>query len=49
MAAETGPLTEFLSKMNENLLMTINSQPQVNSCPSNDLVHGWGPENGYVY
>lgn len=35
--------------MNQNLMFTINSQPQVNSCPSADPIYGWGPENGYVY
>lgn len=49
LAAETGPLTDFLSNMNQNLMYTINSQPQVNACPSTDSTHGWGPEGGYVY
>lgn len=49
LALETGPLTEFLTTMNKNHLLTINSQPQVNACPSSDEIHGWGPGDGYVY
>lgn len=29
--------------------MTINSQPAVNGCRSDDSVYGWGGAGGYVY
>lgn len=48
-APETGVISEHLARLNELGFLTINSQPAVNGAPSNDLVHGWGPSNGYVY
>ena len=35
--------------MNQNKLLTINSQPRVNGAKSTDPSYGWGPEKGYVY
>lgn len=35
--------------LNQNKLLTINSQPAVNGLSSSDAKFGWGPENGYVY
>lgn len=35
--------------MNENKLLTLNSQPCVNGAKSTDEKYGWGPEKGYVY
>lgn len=36
-------------KLNQNKLLTINSQPKCNGAKSTDPKFGWGPENGYVY
>jgi methylenetetrahydrofolate reductase (NADPH) len=38
-----------LLKMNQNMLLTVNSQPKVNGAKSTNPKYGWGPENGYVY
>ncbi|CCA74929.1 probable MET13-putative methylene tetrahydrofolate reductase [Serendipita indica DSM 11827] len=48
-AAETTVISEHLAKLNELGFLTINSQPAVNGLPSTDKIHGWGPENGFVY
>lgn len=48
-ARETSVIDRQLAKMNEIGFLTINSQPAVNGANSNDPVHGWGPEGGYVY
>ena len=48
-ARETSVIDRQLAKMNEIGFLTINSQPAVNGASSNDPVHGWGPEGGYVY
>lgn len=39
----------MLKTLNENLFLTINSQPQVNGAKSSDPAFGWGPTNGYIY
>jgi len=49
LAEETKTILPFLIFMNENLFLTINSQPKVNGVPSTDEVFGWGKKNGYVY
>ena len=49
LALETGPLLENLAKLNERGILTINSQPNVNSAPSDHSVYGWGPKGDYVY
>lgn len=46
---ETSVIGDFLKKLNQNYLFTVNTQPRVNSLPSDDSVFGWGPEGGYVY
>ena len=38
-----------LVQLNNKLIITINSQPQINGIRSNDPIHGWGPKDGYVY
>lgn len=38
-----------LLNLNNNLIFTINSQPQINGIRSNDIIHGWGPRDGFVY
>ena len=48
-AAETTVISEHLAKLNEVGFLTINSQPAVNGVLSTDKIHGWGPENGFVY
>lgn len=42
-------MTDILVLMNQNKLLTLNSQPQVNGAKSTDEKFGWGPANGYVY
>jgi len=49
LSAETSEINEQLLKLNENKLLTINSQPKCNGVKSTDSKFGWGPENGYVY
>lgn len=49
IALETADISEILVRMNQNKLLTINSQPAVNSCKSTDAKYGWGPKGGYVY
>jgi len=47
---ETSYIREKLIWLNENGLLTINSQPSVNGAKSSDKDFGWGPsKNGYVY
>ncbi|KIY71868.1 methylenetetrahydrofolate reduct [Cylindrobasidium torrendii FP15055 ss-10] len=48
-AGETSVIADTLARMNELGFLTINSQPAVNGCRSDDKLHGWGPSNGYVY
>jgi methylenetetrahydrofolate reductase (NADPH) len=49
LALETSDLTDILVLMNQNKLLTLNSQPKVNGAKSSDEKYGWGPANGYVY
>lgn len=49
LAPETNDLTDILTLMNQNKMLTLNSQPMVNGAKSNDEKYGWGPDNGYVY
>ncbi|ORX88979.1 methylenetetrahydrofolate reduct [Basidiobolus meristosporus CBS 931.73] len=46
---ESGAITEKLVNINRLGYLTINSQPAVNGVESSHKVHGWGPQNGYVY
>lgn len=46
---ETTLIGAQLRWLNENGLLTINSQPRVNAAPSSDPVLGWGGRGGYVY
>lgn len=46
---ETNIIKDLLLKMNSKCLFTINSQPPVNAEPSNHVLYGWGPSDGYVY
>jgi len=49
ISPETGEIKDHLSRLNQNGVLTINSQPNVNGIPSSDTVHGWGQPGGYVY
>lgn len=42
-------IKDLLVKLNQQGILTINSQPAVNGKPSNDKIFGWGPNDGYVY
>ncbi|QLG71287.1 hypothetical protein HG535_0B03260 [Zygotorulaspora mrakii] len=46
---EVDVILEDLISLNQNLIITINSQPQLNGIKSSDPVFGWGPKDGYVY
>jgi methylenetetrahydrofolate reductase (NADPH) len=46
---EVDSIKEDLVKLNKRGLLTINSQPAIDGVKSSDPVHGWGPNNGYVY
>ncbi|KAF9973915.1 hypothetical protein BGZ73_002814 [Actinomortierella ambigua] len=46
---ETDAIRDRLAALNEQCLLTINSQPAVNGARSDDKVYGWGPKNGYVF
>eukprot|EP00935_MAST-01C_sp_MAST-1C-sp1_P001016 g1016.t1 len=46
---ETSAIKSQLVELNRAGFLTINSQPRVNGCPSDDPVHGWGKPNGFVY
>ncbi|EER33755.1 methylenetetrahydrofolate reductase 2 [Candida tropicalis MYA-3404] len=46
---DTNIILDHLIELNENSLITLNSQPSLNSVRSSDKVFGWGPKNGYVY
>ncbi|RCK57983.1 Methylenetetrahydrofolate reductase 2 [Candida viswanathii] len=46
---DTNIILDNLIELNENSLITLNSQPSLNSVRSSDKVFGWGPKNGYVY
>jgi methylenetetrahydrofolate reductase (NADPH) len=49
MHPETGALGVSLQAMNNQGLLTINSQPQVGGEVSDHPVHGWGGPGGVVY
>lgn len=46
---DTEVLKESLIELNDSGLITLNSQPALSACRSNDKVYGWGPKNGFVY
>ena len=46
---EITKIIELLLRLNKKNVFSINSQPPVSSCKSNDPIHGWGPKNGYVF
>lgn len=46
---EVDDILPNLVALNERLIITINSQPQLNGVKSSDPVYGWGPRDGYVY
>lgn len=46
---EVDPILPDLIELNENLIITVNSQPRINGAKSSDRVIGWGPSNGYIY
>jgi len=48
-AAETSAIAPQLLWLNTHGILTINSQPPVNGCPSEDPVFGWGPAGGYCF
>lgn len=49
VTTEINSIKSNLIKLNENGILTINSQPKINGVKSNDPIFGWGPSNGYVY
>lgn len=49
LAPETNDLTDILTLMNNNKMLTLTSQPQLNGVKSNDEKYGWGPDKGYIY
>lgn len=49
LAKETTVIINDLLQLNSGGFWTINSQPRVNGVPSTDPIHGWGPNNGFVY
>lgn len=49
ISAESELIKDALVTLNQNKLLTINSQPKVNGAPSNDPLVGWGPAKGYIY
>jgi methylenetetrahydrofolate reductase (NADPH) len=49
LASETSVIAGPLLWLNRNGLLTINSQPRVNSAPSSDVTVGWGSPGGFVY
>ena len=49
LQVESNHICDMLKTLNENLLLTINSQPVVNGVKSSDPIFGWGPTTGYVY
>ncbi|VEU22219.1 DEKNAAC103265 [Brettanomyces naardenensis] len=42
-------IKDDLIDLNRRGVLTVNSQASINCCPSSDKVHGWGPNDGYVY
>lgn len=49
LASETSVISAPLVWLNQQGLLTINSQPRVNGAPSTDVTFGWGAPGGYVY
>uniref|UniRef100_A0A8C4Q542 Methylenetetrahydrofolate reductase (NAD(P)H) n=1 Tax=Eptatretus burgeri TaxID=7764 RepID=A0A8C4Q542_EPTBU len=49
LSAETLDLRDWLAKLNQRGVLTINSQPRVNGEPSTHPAFGWGPPGGFVY
>ncbi|KAI9344097.1 methylenetetrahydrofolate reductase-domain-containing protein, partial [Obelidium mucronatum] len=49
MAPESESIQTYLSNINMNGFLTINSQPAVDGAPSSDPRYGWGPKHGFVY
>ncbi|KAG5421425.1 MET13 [Candida metapsilosis] len=46
---DTKVIIDDLVNLNKRGLLTMNSQPALNSVKSSEKVFGWGPKNGYVY
>ncbi|OLY78866.1 Methylenetetrahydrofolate reductase 1 [Smittium mucronatum] len=46
---ESNEIKQYLETLNKSGYLTINSQPSCNGINSSNLVHGWGPKNGFVY
>lgn len=49
LTTEADEIRDDLIELNKRGLLTINSQPAVNGVKSSHPIHGWGPDNGYVY
>jgi methylenetetrahydrofolate reductase (NADPH) len=49
ITAEADAIRNDLVELNRRGILTINSQPAVDGVKSSDLIHGWGPKNGFVY
>ena len=49
ISAEADTIKQNLLKLNQEGLLTINSQPAIDGVSSSHPVHGWGPVGGYVY
>ena len=49
ITSETDSIKDDLIDLNKRGILTITSQPSVNGVKSTHPVHGWGPQNGYVY
>lgn len=46
---ETGDILDVLTIMNNNKMLTVNSQPKMNGISSDDPEYGWGPSHGFLY
>jgi methylenetetrahydrofolate reductase (NADPH) len=49
ITSEIDSIKDQLIQLNQQGILTINSQPSVNGFPSLDPTFGWGPKNGLVY
>lgn len=49
LTGESDAIKPALIELNQRGFLTINSQPAVDGAKSSHPVHGWGPDNGYVY
>jgi methylenetetrahydrofolate reductase (NADPH) len=50
LRSETNSILPHLLALNtQKNWWTVGSQPAVDGCPSEDPIHGFGPEGGYVY